>query len=47
MNGVRSYLKKFAYSNASTRDLWNSLAETSGLALLFGFSLEVGKDVAY
>ena len=28
--GIRSYLKKFQYSNAKTSDLWNSLSEASG-----------------
>ena len=30
MNGVRAYLKKFAYANATTIDLWTSLSEASG-----------------
>ena len=29
MTGVRSYLKKFAYQNAMTSDLWTSLTEAS------------------
>ncbi|SPQ98222.1 unnamed protein product (mitochondrion) [Plasmodiophora brassicae] len=28
--GMVSYLKKFAYGNASTKDLWNALGESSG-----------------
>ncbi|RKP39469.1 peptidase family M1-domain-containing protein [Dimargaris cristalligena] len=28
--GVRAYLKKHMYKNASTRDLWQALSETSG-----------------
>ncbi|KAJ3322374.1 Aminopeptidase 2 mitochondrial [Boothiomyces sp. JEL0866] len=30
MNGVRLYLKKFAYKNATTIDLWNACSEASG-----------------
>lgn len=30
MNGVRSYLKEFSYSNASTTDLWKHLSKASG-----------------
>ncbi|KAJ3276438.1 Aminopeptidase 2 mitochondrial [Terramyces sp. JEL0728] len=30
MNGVRLYLKKFAYKNATTIDLWNACSEVSG-----------------
>jgi len=29
-NGIRGYLKKHRYANASTRDLWNALSESSG-----------------
>lgn len=29
MNGVRSYLKEFAYSNATTNDLWRHLSASS------------------
>ena len=30
MNGVRTYLKEFAYSNAETKDLWRHLSKASG-----------------
>ncbi|ORY04712.1 aminopeptidase [Basidiobolus meristosporus CBS 931.73] len=30
LRGVRAYLKKHEYGNASTQDLWNSLSEESG-----------------
>jgi len=26
-NGIRSYMKKYQYSNAETNDLWNSLSQ--------------------
>jgi aminopeptidase N len=29
-DGLRLYIKKFAYSNAETQDLWNALGEASG-----------------
>lgn len=29
-NGLRYYIKKFAYGNASTQDLWNALEKVSG-----------------
>jgi aminopeptidase 2 len=30
MNGVRQYLKRFIYGNATTYDLWQSISEASG-----------------
>ncbi|TPX47347.1 hypothetical protein SeMB42_g03352 [Synchytrium endobioticum] len=45
MNGVRSYLRKFAYSNAATKDLWNSLSEASGVdvaSLMWPWTREMG-----
>lgn len=30
IDGVRAYIKKHAYGNTQTTDLWNALAETSG-----------------
>jgi aminopeptidase 2 len=44
-NGVRSYLKKFAYKNAKTTDLWASLSEASGLdvaAMMHAWTRDVG-----
>src|SRR2546430_8101734 len=32
-NGVRQYLEKFRYGNASSHDLWSSLQEASGTAV--------------
>lgn len=29
-SGLRRYIKKFAFSNAETQDLWNALSEASG-----------------
>ncbi len=31
--GLSNYLKKFSYSNAETKDLWESLADVSGLPI--------------
>lgn len=31
LDGVSKYLKTFAYRNASSKDLWNALSETSGV----------------
>ncbi|KAI8801324.1 peptidase family M1-domain-containing protein [Cladochytrium replicatum] len=45
MNGVRIYLKRFQYANASTIDLWNALGESSGVnvaELLYGWTKHVG-----
>ena len=30
LQGIRAYIAKHAYGNATTRDLWDTLAETSG-----------------
>lgn len=45
MNGVRLYLKKHAYSNATTLDLWSSLKEASGVdvaTLMFSWTRKMG-----
>ena len=45
MNGVRLYLKKHAYSNATTLDLWSSLKEASGIdvsTLMFTWTRKMG-----
>ncbi|MEM3196837.1 MAG: M1 family metallopeptidase [Conexivisphaerales archaeon] len=33
MQGIRSYLKKYSFSNATMQDLWMSLEESSGLPI--------------
>lgn len=43
--GVRAYLKKHAYGNATTLDLWASLSEASGLdvaKIMYPWTREVG-----
>ncbi|TPX36532.1 hypothetical protein SmJEL517_g01377 [Synchytrium microbalum] len=48
MKGVRSYLKKFSYSNAATSDLWASLSEASGVdvnALMYPWTREMGYPI--
>lgn len=45
MNGIRSYLKKHAYGNAATVDLWKALSESSGkdvAALMKSWTRDVG-----
>lgn len=45
MNGVRLYLKKHAYSNATTLHLWSSLKEASGIdvaTLMFCWTRKMG-----
>ncbi|KAI8799726.1 peptidase family M1-domain-containing protein [Cladochytrium replicatum] len=45
MNGVRIYLKRHKYANASTIDLWTALGESSGVnvaKLLYGWTKLVG-----
>ncbi|KAJ3113183.1 Aminopeptidase 2 mitochondrial [Phlyctochytrium bullatum] len=45
MNGVRNYLQKFKFRNTETTDLWNSLAEVSGVnveAFMAPWTLETG-----
>ena len=45
MNGIRLYLKKHAYSNATTLDLWGSLKEASGVdvaTLMFSWTRKMG-----
>ncbi|KAI8925335.1 peptidase family M1-domain-containing protein [Entophlyctis helioformis] len=44
-NGVRAYLKKFAYSNARTVDLWAALSGASGqdvAKLMYAWTREMG-----
>jgi puromycin-sensitive aminopeptidase len=39
--GLRRYLKKFKYSNATTKDLWNSLSEVSSKANDYTANIDV------
>ena len=45
MNGVRLYLKKHAYSNATTLDLWSALKDASGVdisTLMYTWTRKMG-----
>ena len=46
LKGVSDYLKKHAYGNASTEDLWNALSHASGVNVRDNMDLWI-KDVGY
>ena len=46
LKGVSDYLKKHAYGNATTEDLWNALSLASGLSVRGNMDLWI-KDVGY
>jgi aminopeptidase N len=46
LKGVSDYLKKHAYGNATTEDLWNALSRASGVGVRDNMDLWI-KDVGY